>query len=100
MKALLYMLSQYETLKTLSLIAEGSGRPTQYQATPHELLLQSSADWDRISSDLNELAGDSLVQITKADTLRFCITQKGIDKLRLLEGKPVSSTGSNPITYR
>jgi len=89
MKALFYMLEQYETLKTLSLIAEESPKPTQYQCTPREMILKSNADWDRISRDLFALQSESLVEITKADTIRFSITTKGIEKINSLEGRPL-----------
>ena len=87
MKALNYMLEQYETLKTLSLIAEGSPKPTQYQCTPRELILRSTADWDKINKDLLTLESESLVQISKGGTLLFSITSKGIEKMLSLEGK-------------
>ena len=86
------MLNQYKTLKILSVIAEGSPKPTQYHATPRELILQSTADWDTINTDLQQLAQESLVEISKADTLRYCITDKGIEKVRSLEGMPANRT--------
>jgi len=88
MLSLKYMLNQYKTLKLLSLIAEESPKPTQYQATPRELILQSTSDWDTINTDLRKLEQESLVQITHADTMRFCITDKGMEKIRSLEGMP------------
>ncbi len=63
------MLNQYETLKTLSIIAEESPKPTQYQCTPREMILNSSSDWDKINRDLLTLQSESLVQITQADTI-------------------------------
>ena len=86
------MLNQYKTLKILSVIAEGSTKPTQYHATPRELILKSTADWDTINTDLQKLEQESLVEISNADTLRFCITDKGIDKVRSLEGIPSTVT--------
>ena len=85
--SLSFMLEQYETLKTLSLIAEGSPKPTQYQCTPRELILRSNADWEKINKDLQTLASEALVQIVRADTPLFSITSKGIDKMLSLEGK-------------
>ncbi len=87
MQALNYMLDQYDTLKTLSLIAEGSPKPTQYQCTPRELILRSTADWDTINRDLHKLESEALVQITKADKILFSITTKGMKKILALEGK-------------
>lgn len=89
MLTLRYMLAQYKTLKVLSEIAESSPKPTQYQCTPREMILHSSVDWQTIQNDLVVLAGESLVQISKADTFLFCITDKGLEKLNSLEGKPV-----------
>jgi predicted transcriptional regulator len=90
MQALNYMLEQYETLKTLSLIAEGSPKPTQYLCTPRELILRSNADWDKINRDLQTLESEALVQISKAQTPLFSITLKGIEKMLSLEGKPIN----------
>lgn len=80
------MLSQYETLKILSTIAEGSPKPTQYQCTPRELILRSSADWDSINRDLHKLESEALVQISQAATPVFSITPKGMNKIHSLEG--------------
>ena len=88
MIALNYMLTQYETLKTLSRIAEESPQPTRYHCTVRELLLQSNADWKAIQADLRQLATESLVTISEGDTPLFCITDKGIAKIRMLEGLP------------
>jgi predicted transcriptional regulator len=85
MLALKYMLDQDDTLKTLSLIAEGSPKPTQYQCTPRELILRSTADWDTINRDLHKLESEALVQITKADKILFSITTKGMNKILALE---------------
>ncbi|MES2373411.1 MAG: hypothetical protein V4557_12575 [Bacteroidota bacterium] len=87
--SLRYMLNQYETLKTLSIIAEESPKPTQYQCTPREMILNSSSDWDKINRDLLTLQSESLVQITQADTIRFSITDAGIRKIHSLEGRPL-----------
>jgi hypothetical protein len=89
MQALSYMLEQYETLKTLSLIAESSPKPTRYLCTPRELILRSSADWDKINRDLQTLESEALVQISKGASPLFSITSKGIDKMLSLEGKPI-----------
>jgi predicted transcriptional regulator len=89
MQALNFMLSQYDTLKTLSLIAEESPKPTQYQCTPRELILRSTADWETMHNDLRTLEKESLVQISKGATPLFSITQKGIQKILGLEGKPL-----------
>ncbi len=88
--SLRYMTGQYETLKTLSLIAESSPKPTQYQCTPRELILRSKADWDKINRDLKTLESEALVQISKGGTPLFSITSKGIEKMLLLEGKPLT----------
>lgn len=98
MLALKYMLDQYDTLKTLSLIAEGSPKPTQYQCTPRELILRSTADWDTINRDLHKLEAEALVQITKADKLVVSITTKGMNKILALEGK--SGTDPKPLFNR
>lgn len=82
-----HMLEQYETLKTLSLIAEESNKPTLYQCTPHELILRSKADWDKINRDLQTLESESLVQISRGGIPLFSITPKGIQKVLSLEGK-------------
>lgn len=87
MNALNYMLEQYETLKTLSLIAEESTKPTLYQCTPRELILRSKADWEKIDRDLKTLESEALVQISRGGTPLFSITSKGIEKMLSLEGK-------------
>lgn len=89
MLALRYMLNQYKTLKVLSDIAESSPKPTQYKCTAREMILHSTADWETIQKDLEALAGESLVQVSKADTILVCITDKGLEKLSALEGKPL-----------
>lgn len=89
MNALNYMLEQYETLKTHSLIAKSSTKPTQYQCTPRELILRSTADWDKINKDLQTLESEAQVQISKGGTPLFSITSKGIEKMLSLEGKPI-----------
>lgn len=81
------MLNEYDTLRTLSLIAEESPKPTQYLCTPREMILKSNSDWDKINNDLKTLAAKSFVQITHADTIRFSITEEGIQKIHTLEGK-------------
>jgi hypothetical protein len=99
MLALRYMLNQYKTLKVLSDIAESSPKPTQYKCTAREMILHSSADWETIQHDLDQLATESLVQISKADTILVSITEKGLEKVSSLEGKPSVQNGK-PITYR
>jgi predicted transcriptional regulator len=85
MQALNFMLNQYDTLKTLSLITEESPKPTQYQCTPRELILRSTSDWDKINRDLHKLESEEYVQITKADKILFSITMKGMNKILALE---------------
>ena len=82
------MIDQYETLATLSQIAESSPKPTQYQCTARELILRSKADWDRISQDLNTLAKEAMVQITPGAAPLFTITPKGLNKILSLQGRP------------
>ncbi len=85
------MLKQYETLKILAEIAGGSQKPTQYQCTAREMILQSPADWDSINLDLHKLESEALVQITKADKILFSITTKGMNKIMSLDqGKPLN----------
>ena len=76
-----------EGCEKFGLVLEGSPKPTQYQCTPRELILRSTADWDKINRDLKTLESESLVQISKADTPLFSITSKGIEKMLALEGK-------------
>jgi len=94
MLALRYMLNQYKTLKVLSDIAESSPKPTQYKCTAREMILHSESDWDTIQKHLDALAGESLVQISKADTVLVCITEKGIEKINSLQGKTSTFTGT------
>jgi predicted transcriptional regulator len=86
--SLFYMTDQYETLHILSEIAEASKKPTQYQCTPRELILQSKADWDKISKDLETLESEALVKITPSNTPLYTITSKGLNKVLALQGKP------------
>ena len=88
------MLNQYKTLKVLSDIAESSPKPTQYKCTAREMILHSSADWETIQNDLDQLASEALVQVSKADTILVSITAKGIDKINSLEGKNFGSRKS------
>jgi predicted transcriptional regulator len=87
MQALQFMLSQYDTLKVLSTIAENTTKPTRYQCTPRELILGSQADWKQIQADLTKLEQESLVEISHAATPSFCITEKGLKKILALEGR-------------
>ena len=89
MQALHYMLSQYDTLKVLSTIAENSIKPTRYQCTPRELILKSNAEWKQIESDLEKLETESLVEIAHASTPLYCITEKGMKKILALEGRSI-----------
>ena len=87
MQALQFMLSQYDTLKVLSSIAENTTKPTRYQCTPRELILSSQSDWKQIQADLTQLEQESLVEISHAATPSFCITEKGLKKILALEGR-------------
>lgn len=83
-----YMLNQYATLKTLSIIAEDSPNPTGYKCTPRELILHTDNDWEVINRDMRTLASEELVEIVpSAGTPLFSITAKGMEKILSLEGK-------------
>lgn len=82
------MTEQYETLHILYEIAEASLKPTQYQCTPRELILNSKSDWAKINEDMNTLAAEGLVLITPGSTPLFTITAKGLNKILTLKGLP------------
>jgi predicted transcriptional regulator len=67
----------YSTLQTLAGIVQDMSQPTQYHCTPREMILHSTFDWDLIQKHLTQLQEEGYVLISKADTIRFSITEKG-----------------------
>jgi predicted transcriptional regulator len=66
-------------LITLAQMAAESAQPTLYQFIPRELILRLPIDWSAIYSALTVLEEEGAVQIFHADTVKFSITEKGIE---------------------
>ncbi len=82
------MENQYFTLQTLAQIAQDEPNPTHYLCTPREMILHATFDWDLIYKHLLSLQEEAMVIIAQANTLQFSITQKGLDKIQILEQRP------------
>ena len=78
-------------LYTLSQMAAESTQPTLYQFIPRELILRLPIDWSAIYSALLVLEEEGSVQIFHADTVKFSITQKGIDAAKDLQAEKISN---------
>jgi hypothetical protein len=76
-------------LSTLAQMAKGSTQPTLYQFIPRELILRLPIDWSAIYSCLCLLEEEEMVQIFHADTIKFSITQKGIDSAVEFQGQDI-----------
>lgn len=74
-------------LRTLSQMAGESPQPTLYQFIPRELILRLPIDWSAIYSSLLVLEDEGAVQIFQADSLKFSITQNGVDKVKDLQSR-------------
>jgi predicted transcriptional regulator len=81
------MENHYSTLQTLAVAVMDLPNPTAYYCTPREMILRCSYDWATIFTHLQLLENEELVEIVNADTLRFSITQEGIDKVTAMQSK-------------
>ena len=79
--------NQYSTLQILAAAVRELPNPTAYFCTPRELILRSNDDWAAIYSHLQLLETEYLVEIMNADSVRFSITQKGLDIAALMVNK-------------
>ena len=77
--------TRYQTLQTLYKLVKDTPKPTQYQCLPRQLILFLNFDWTTIYTHLGDLEKEGMVLISKADTIQFSITQKGIDKAYSIE---------------
>ena len=84
------MENQYSTLQTLAAAVKELPNPTAYYCTPREMILRCSYDWATIFMHLQLLEEEKLVEIVNADTLRFSITQRGLEKITDLHDKATS----------
>jgi predicted transcriptional regulator len=87
------MEKQYSTLQTLSTIVQEMSQPTQYRCTPREMILHSTFDWELIQKHLTQLQEEGFVEISKADTLQFSITEKGFSFIENERSLPVKELG-------
>lgn len=81
------MIAKYKILQTLAVVLKEAKQPTQYQFIPREIILRCELAWSEIYSNLLELEKEELFQLFKADGLRFSVTQKGLDKAKLMESE-------------
>ena len=79
-------------LSTLAQMAKGSTQPSLYQFIPRELILRLPIDWSIIYSCLCLLEEEEMVQIFNADTIKFSITQKGIETAMEFQKQDISQS--------
>gem|GEM_PF-2422920 len=72
-------------LSTLAQIVEETAQPTLYQFIPRELILRLPIEWSEIFTCLTALEEDGAVQIFHADTVKFSITEKGLEFAKELQ---------------
>ncbi len=77
-------------LSTLAQMAKESTQPTLYQFIPRELILRLPIDWSSIYSCLCLLEEAGAVQIYHADTIKFSITQRGIEMATEFQQQDIS----------
>lgn len=74
-------------LYTLAQMVAESAQPTLYQFIPRELILRLPLEWAEIFSCLTALEAEGSVQLFHADTVKFSITQQGLDIAKNLTAK-------------
>lgn len=79
-------------LSILAQMAKESTQPSLYQFIPRELILRLPIDWSTIYSCLCLLEEEEMVQIFHADTIKFSITQKGIDSVMEFQKQDISQS--------
>ena len=72
-------------LNTLAQMAAESSHPTLYQFIPRELILRLPIDWSSIYSSLRALEEEGAVQLFHSDTVKFSITEKGLELAKVLD---------------
>lgn len=78
------ILNENEILQALAGIVADIPHPTQYQFIPRDLILHLPFGWSEIQECLNDMADNGMVHIYKSDIYTYSITQKGLDKMRIL----------------
>lgn len=81
------MTAKYKILQTLAVVLKEAKQPSQYQFIPREIILRCELDWSEIYLNLLELEKEELLQLFTADGLKFSVTQKGLNKAKLLESE-------------
>ncbi len=66
-------------------MAAESSHPTLYQFIPRELILRLPIDWSAIYSSLRALEEEGAVQLFHSDTVKFSITEKGLELAKVLD---------------
>lgn len=72
-------------LNTLAQMAAESSHPTLYQFIPRELILRLPIDWSAIYTSLSVLEEEGAVQLFHSDTVKFSITEKGLELAKVLD---------------
>jgi len=75
------MQNQYATLETLARIVEDAVHPAQFAVTTREMILHSNLGWEEIYTHLLLLAKEELVTISSAESIQFCITEAGLERV-------------------
>lgn len=66
-------------LYTLAQMVTESAQPTLYQFIPRELILRLPLEWSSIFSLLTALEEEGAVQVFHTETVKFSITEKGLN---------------------
>ena len=74
----------YQTLQIIYKIVMQDADPTTFPCTYRDIILNSPHDTSIIQEHLDILAAEEMLLVKKLDRPVFCITNKGIDKMKSL----------------
>ena len=74
----------YQTLQIIYKIVMQDADPTTFPCTYRDIILNSSQDTSIIQEHLDLLTAEEMLLVKKLDRPVFCITNKGIEKMKNL----------------
>jgi len=78
------MEARYRTLQAIYNIVKDDSDPTTYPCTYRELILKGLPDTSSVQEHLEKLAEEQLIILKKLERLVFCITPRGLEKMKEL----------------
>ena len=84
----------YQTLATIYEIVKSDPSPHTYLCSPHQIILNQTADWFAIQKHLEVLAAEKLIIVKQLDKIAISITFDGIAKAKSFKNNFVNNNFS------